>query len=278
MGVVALYESAENFILQKGCLCLGLLFLVFVINIVSFAIGRRLCNLGMTLVSPKPAKGGRLNYFLAGNLNQPEAAYAFLLPEIDGEVIFARYRLLGWNARYSARKICQHIRLSKRRARVFTLSVSDSVGRELERMLGERVEIIAINPASDPSLIGRPFRIALRIVTPIMFVLCYLLGWLSVLPLIPTVGGRYSLILLTDQWLTLAYGCFPLPEGGTKVVVCSLEDEFLDNAEVLNFFVDPQTQIVAVDATHGNTVDEGEKYLEKLRPFVRDQRFSFPLR
>ncbi len=219
---------------------------------------------------PRPGKA--INYLLAGNVAQPEQAFDFLLGDLEGEVVFCNYRQNGWSVTESTNRIFRDIlvrvpwmyhdgfgmiRNSKEKflVRVYAVSCADIVARHLDdasKFLPPSInlEIIAINPASSPQLLKPYMKWGLKIVTPIMKTFCYAIGFLSCIPCIPSTGSWHSLILLTDQWMELAYSDAPHVTDSTVGAILSTQDAFLVNENVREYF--SGVRLFEIDAGHAD--------------------------
>ncbi len=222
---------------------------------------------------------GTMTYLVAGNLNQPAAAFQFLKPELSWCTQNVNYRMIGWNAKSTARQIADEIcAMMPKKAMVYTISLGDHVARYVEEylrgsleLLGIDLEIIAINPCTTVDFMIPPLGALLKIGAPVFEVACHALGWLSVIPVIPTVGGRCSLILLADQYWTIAYDRPPHETSHTIGVICSKPDEekdqdgLLDNGQIRSYFGQQGEPIfVTIKTSHGNTVGAAEAYRDGI--------------
>lgn len=200
-------------------------------------------------------------FLIAGNLNQAVAAFEFMEPLLTGrDYTFVQYRALGWSAKDTARAITQ--KASGQKITVFTISVGDHVARHLETMTWNGLEIYAINPCPDRKSLRPSLRLALTVVAPILEVFCHLIGWLSIIPIIPTPDAPYSLMLLADQYFALAFERTPKAIGHTEAVLISLNDELLDNCYLQWKF--KKTRKIAIETRHGDTIGAAALYLEGM--------------
>lgn len=212
----------------------------------------------------KPRKGRAINYFIAGTFNQPQYAFRFLTKEVQGGLAFAQFDNLGWNAFDTARAIAHDICKNRYRATIYTISVGDQVARYLEDTLGDMVKVITINPCTRPQVLKPFFFYGSKIVAPLLQLVCHLiLGWLSALPILHTANDNYSLILLADQLMAIAYGDPPRVKAQTVGLVCSNEDEFLRNTQIIQEFANVPTSIIA--AKHARTTEKPNLYLDAIR-------------
>lgn len=205
-------------------------------------------------------------YLIAGNLNQPRKAFEFLGDLLTGPRAYARFRMRGFSAKDTADAITEDIAWDGvKKARIYTISLGDHVARHLETDLESGVSVYAINPCPWAAVLKFHWLVLLAVLGPILEVFCHALGWLSIVPIIPTVGGKYSLVLLADQYITMIYDLPHNHTGQTLGVCLSSHDEFLNNQAIRHYF--PLAKTETVDCGHGDTVGNAQKYylaLEKL--------------
>ena len=238
-----------------------LLTVVAAINAASYAIARwnwrQSGQFGAELVVARPAdESGIMNYYVAGNINQPDVAFKFMERDLEGGITYVMYREnRGCDMRLIARQVINDVRLHDYKARVIGISIGDLVGRYAEDEL-YRVQTIAINPEPDPRFLKSWARWSLRIGTPIMKALLVPCGWLSQLPL----ARGFSLAFLADQWWEIAYRSdTPTEEDSLIAVICSNRDQFLSNTFIKREYGGIPTEFA--DADHGNTVDMADAYV-----------------
>lgn len=236
---------------------------LLLVNALGFAGWRAFADRAMKCVQyqgPRPGKA--MNYLIAGNVAQPAQAFAFLLGDLEGEVVFCNYRQGGWNARLSAEEICRdmNMRISglggDTLVRIYAISCGDIVARYLESMSAlvpyAQIEIVAINPAPEAKVLKPYARWGLRIVAPLIEVACHAAGFLSCIPLIPSKGSWHSPILLADQWMEIAYAKPPHKTALTTGVILSSHDAFLVNEEVSEYF--SEVRKIEIAAEHATTL------------------------
>lgn len=242
-------------------LALAILLAAALLNAAIFTVFQIMIDKSMRCVQYQGPRPNRpINYLIAGNVAQPEQAFEFLLGDLEGETIFCNYRQYGWSIQESANEILSDIwtrtkDLPERAfVRIYAVSCGDIVARHLEDMCTmlpfADVEVVAINPASNPQLLKPYAKWGLRIVTPIMKVFCHAIGFLSCIPCIPSTGSWHSLTLLTDQWLAIAYSDAPHKTDLTTGAIISSQDEFLVNEKVREYF--SGVRIIEVNAGHAD--------------------------
>lgn len=198
---------------------------------------------------------GIMNYFVAGNINQPERAFKFLEGKIDGGITYVTYaELRGCSMKQIVDQVLADARQTGCKVRIFGISIGDYVGRFAESDL-DNVETVAINPEPHPDILKPYANIGLKILTPAMEGLTVPLGWLSH---IPCIRG-FSFAFLADQWRDIAY-CSNAPHvtDCTIGVICSSDDEFLQNSVIEGYFRD--VPIITINSGHGDTQGNGEAY------------------
>lgn len=203
-------------------------------------------------------------YLIAGNLNQPEPAFEFMMSEVEPNWTYVNFETQGWSARQTAKVIIDDIQENDYKARVFAISVGDRVARYLEEGLGEEIEIYNINPCSSRKALKPEWRALTSLALPVEAI-CHLgLGWLSVIPFIGVEDGKsYSLITLIDQYWIMAYDRPPLETTETSGTLLSTEDEFLRNDYLKELF--DNGRIIEIETSHADTTGSAEKYLEGIR-------------
>lgn len=232
---------------------------VALVNALAFTVWRIGVDKSLTCVQHQtPRPNQPLNYLIAGNVAQPEQAFQFIADDLKGEVIYCNYQQHGWSAKHSAEEICLDIaqrvdKSNRQTVRVYTISCEDLVARYLEDLIVPYVdlEIVAINPQSSPRVLKPYTKWGLKIVAPLLEIVCHGTGFLSLIPFIPSTGSWHSPILLADQWMHIAYCEPPQKTDQTLGVVLSGQDAFLVNAEVSKYFCD--TWKIEIDTPHAET-------------------------
>lgn len=271
---------------------LTVILILLCLNCFSFTIARiALCLNSGTAARFERAKPDRednmMTYLIAGNLNQPTAAFDFLKPELSGNLTYVQFRMIGWDAQATAENIAKDIQnMGLTQVNVYTISLGDHVGRYLEEYLNDKckLQIIAINPCTDVSFMCTPLKTLLKIGAPIFEVVCHGLGWLSTIPFIPTPAGGYSLILLADQYWSIAYDRPKQLTDNTIGVICSNpnlgnksgdddNDGLLENAAIRRYFrpnseMTKDACIITIPTSHGDTIGRGDDYLQAVQQIL----------
>lgn len=203
-----------------------------------------------------------MTYLIAGNLNQASTAFRFMEPKFGANYTFVQFTTKGWSVKATAKKIASDIRKHDYRARVFTISLGDQVARYLERDLGRPVAVYAINPCLDRDVVRPPLNTVLKFATPVAEVVCHGFGWLSYLPIIPSFGNKYSMMLLIDQYWAIAHEWPPLRTTQTLGVICSTNDTLLVNSVIESNYLD--AEITYVEAGHSDIVNAAEAYYDAI--------------
>lgn len=189
---------------------------LLVLNALSFTLARVLLGqnggLAGTLEPHVSDENCReMVYLIAGNLNQPEPAFKFMMSEVGPNWTYVNFGTLGWSVKSTAKAIIKDIREHNYKARVFAISVGDQVARYLEAELGEEIKIYNINPCSTRMALQPKWRALTSLALPVEAICHLIFGWLSVIPFIEIGGGKnYSLITLIDQYWAMAYNHLPL--------------------------------------------------------------------
>lgn len=247
-----------------------LIALLLVANSMMYLLVRYYGNKGANLVKLRETYSPQrqpINYLIAGNLAQPGQTAAFLLDELEGDIILCDYRQLGWDPHKMFQDIREDILYENgadaSNVRIIAISCGDMVARYLESLHFGCLEVISINPAADQQSLRTPILWGLRLAAPLIKLAAVLLGCLSFIPVIPASGSRYSLALLADQWWQLALGEVPHCVRNTTGIILSNHDVFLDNAEVREYFEGVPT--VTVEAGHADTIGSADKFLTAYR-------------
>lgn len=210
---------------------------------------------------------GEVIFLSAGNLAQPRKAFEFLYSKLKRkQYAFLEFKMIGWSARETAKAITKAV-WPGNRVTMYAISVGDHVARYLDESPAlTQLQIYTINPCPCRRAVRKELRILLTVAAPIFWALCHMIGWLSVIPFIPATGGKYSLVLLADQYMTIAFDKPPIIYAPhTQGVVLSAADELLDNDYLEQVFADQK--IARVPTHHGDTVGMAFEYLrgvEKL--------------
>lgn len=211
-------------------------------------------------------------FLSAGNLAQPRKAFEFLHPQLKRkQFAFLKFKMIGWSALETAKAVARAVGPDDQ-VTVYAISVGDHVARYLETSpIREQVQIYTINPCPHRRALRKELRVLLMIAAPIFWVLCHLLGWLSIIPFIPATGGKYSLILLADQYMAISFDMPPIYTSQTRGVILSTADELLDNDYLERVFAG--RKVIEIPTHHGDTVGAATEYLygvEKLLELLKE--------
>lgn len=207
-------------------------------------------------------------FLSAGNLAQPREAFRFLRSILKRkQFAFLKFKMIGWSALETAKAVTRAVGPDDQ-VTVYAISVGDHVARYLEvSAISDRLEVYTINPCSNCRALRQGLRILLTIAAPIFWVICHMLGWVSIIPFIPATGRKYSLILLADQYMVIAFDKPPLHTSRTRGVVLSATDELLDN-NYLEQEAFVGVRVARVPTRHGDTVGRGYEYLRGIKKLL----------
>lgn len=204
-----------------------------------------------------------VNMLIPGMEAFAETAYGFMLETMDNYLVTVNYSLLGFNPREMTNEIIEWIDEYQEKAgetampiRIFAISLSEMVARRVKQVFGADVEIYLINPST---CLKKSAKVKTTLGAIILKILALLLGWLSLVPMIPATGGKYPLQLLADQCLALAKQR-DSEEYSDRIegMILSLRDQYVDNETTLWRF--PWVPVVEIATRHGDTVGKAEKY------------------
>lgn len=260
---------------------LSVLLVVLLVNSATF-IGayclRYRTNASRLRIARSAKSGETMNYFVAGMLNQPEPAFRFITDQVQGGITFADFRNTGWNAQATADAIIDDIQRHRyTKVRVFTISVGDQVARYLDSCYGDssepQLEVIAINPCPSAWVLNDKAMLAASIGAPTAIFGCFLIGWLSIVPMpfLSTPGGNYSLYLLACQGTHIADYPATGSVSQTLGIAISEDDEFLDRDELLDYF-DGLPIVSIPHCRHGDTIGNAAAYKEAVRQILASSK------
>ena len=213
----------------------------------------------ITCLTVRAMHGGRFDYdpdvfpnysgkniLIAGMFGQPETAFQYIdLPYCYSG--YLRYSMLGYNPINAGRQLSA---LAREKDCVLAVSVGCKAIVYAGIPGAKRV---FVNPCTHPKSLEPKLKRKLRIITPILEILSYLLGWFTVIPVIKTrQGERYSPALFIDQLFWACYGdpdyskvCY---QGRTGIVL-STRDEYIENDVVSKIY--DRAEKVIIPARHG---------------------------
>ncbi len=232
---------------------MSLLVILLLFNSVSCFIFRKLVHRGQMEIIYSVVQGYQsgVSILIAGLMNQPENAFSQLKNAKSGQMYYAHFSNYGWNAKNSARQLNNMEYPRATRINVFAISVGDKIAQQLTHCH----HIYAINPCPHPSVLKCNQK-SLAVVAVLLQVAVLILGWLAVIPIIPTEGGLYSSALFADQLYEIAVNRKTEPHNnGITSVIYSSGDEFLDNSKIREFYKNNQIEEITIEALHGMTSD-----------------------
>ena len=133
-------------------------------------------------------------YLIAGMLPQSDEPFSWLLDEncpIKGGVHVISYQNFGFDPRAAAAQIGRDIFERGRTAILITMSL----GAEITMYLGEPAKHVAIDPCFGRQSLSRFNNLPAHIVTILLEIGVFVLGWLAYLPIIKSGSKRYTLAL-----------------------------------------------------------------------------------
>lgn len=241
---------------------------VLIINAMSFVLARIFWRLTGRLSAKleaswtkRPGRVIRGEVFVLspGNLAQPEKAFRFLFPRLRGKrCIYLKFKMIGWSPRSTVNSVLKAVAEADK-VTVFSISLGDHIARGLEGLMIQReLNICAINPCPSRRALKIQWRWLLTIFGPVFWLLSHAIGWLSIIPFIPGTGGKYSLMLLADQYMVLVYNRAPKYCVRTKWLVLSEKDELLDNGYLSYLY--KRARIAWTPTGHADTVGKSSVF------------------
>lgn len=240
-------------------------------------------------IPSKPTAFGRKNsmvVMLPGLFAGPEL-YFSRLEHITKKAKRADYAVLveysnfGWSSKTTARQLKKLFKKTDcRDIEVYTISVGDKVVRQIEEVYIK--DIFAINPCTSPTCLHYEHQKILPVAARLMRVLCFIVGWASVLPIInlgraKTLPGfssrddelvkrfsgvRISPALFADELWEISINNDIVPTMAYKTsIILSDTDTIVDRVAVMRCF-DPRNVTVApkasllINASHAATYDD----------------------
>lgn len=208
-----------------------------------------------------------VSILLAGIFNQPYGAF-FLLPAVKSDhMIFCDYSCFGFNAKNAGKQINAMDIPSPSRVNVYAISLGDKVARYLTRC----THIYGINPCPNPSVLRTNWQKILPPVALSLEIITLALGWIAVIPLVPSDDTCYSIALISDQlWEISINRSTPPDNKGITSLVLSSKDEYIDDFKLWRFYKHLSMPEVTIDSKHGRTMDlawsaEYNRALEELQ-------------
>lgn len=229
---------------------------------------------GADLEVLRPADEGEVMYYLvAGCVNQPASAYAFLLDEdelSDGGITLVNYySVRGCSMKTIARQVINDAQAYDYQARVIGISIGDYVSRRVEANIPGATSY-GINPEPTADALHPWAKIATRAGSFVGQIASAAAGWLSVIPWYNGCGNHFSMAFIVDQFRDIGFITdTPKATGGVNGIIISERpgkvegDEFLDNSFIEEYF--PDVPVAKAKTGHGNTVDGAEEFLRAWR-------------
>ncbi len=229
-----------------------------------------------------------VNYVIAGLLNQADTVFHAYKDDFEGTVIAVNFRRTGWEPRRMAESILTDIAWRRLevstegsnaypKVRIWAISVGGQVAHWVDTLApAGTVKVVAVNPCTMRVCLKSAFWGYDTLAQGLRTILGdHLLGWVSLLPIIPMSGvdttapGRtwkYSPILLADQLVAIMMGGQPFGTLKADVVITSEHDQFLDNQMVRTaYMLTPDDCIINIDADHAGTAVYADQYRAAFR-------------
>ena len=196
-------------------------------------------------------------------------------------IVLVRYSNFGWSSKTTAKQLKKLFKKTDcRDIEVYTISIGDKVIRQVEEVYIKN--IYAINPCTSPACLHYEHQDVLPAATRLMQLLCFIGGWISILPIIDLgrakflpsrllnndelikrfSGERISPALFTDELFEMSINNDVVPTMAYKTsIILGMKDSIIDNVAVMRCF-DPRNVTVApkasllIDATHAATYDD----------------------
>ena len=243
-------------------------------NALSFCIAR-ICwyatgECGADFEVMRPAEDGEKMYYLvAGCINQPRTAFEFLFDELDGGITLVNYHSAkGCSLRTISKQVIKDAKTHNYQARVIGISIGDYVARQVEDAI-PGAKSVGINPEPDSSILQPWANAATKVGSVAAEAVSAVAGWASLIPWYNGSGNRFSAAFIADQFRDIGFAYdAPHTTGGTMGIIVSERpdkggDEFLRNSSIKEYF--DGIPIAEARASHGNTVDMADEFLEAWR-------------
>ncbi len=227
------------------------LVVLLLINVFSAALYRLLIARGkLVLKRLSGFRSGRHNLFLvAGFWNQADRAYQYIRFPDEVNRYALNFSAFGYNPRVAGEQIAQ---LLYPKDSICAISVG-AKAVEYSALFDWARRVTLICPCSHPSVLKPFFRWATRILSPLLELVSFGLGWLAFLPIIPIkLGGRASVALVADQLFWIAYGNPKVDVYRHTGLIMSRDDELLLNGELERIYQTASPQIT-VSGLHART-------------------------
>lgn len=248
---------------------------VLLLNTLSFCVAR-VCwytfgECGADLEVMRPAEDSEKMYYLvAGCVNQPRTAFEFLFDELDGGITLVNYRSAkGCSIRTISKQVIADAKKHGYQARILGISIGDYVSRQVEDAI-PGAKSVGINPEPSSKILRPWANVSTKVGSIVAEAASAVMGWTSLIPWYNGCGNRFSTAFIADQFRDIGFVYdAPHTTSGTVGIIVSERpgedegDEFLDNSKIREYF--DGIPIAEAKASHGNTVDMANKFLEAWR-------------
>ncbi len=241
------------------------LFLLILVNSIGFLVTQMMYTPETKIKIVRRPHHKKMAYFIGGSFED----FKFLESEISDGIALVQYSNSGWNVEEMADCVLGDIIMSGYQARIYTLSVGDRVGRLIDTIRPtDKVEIVAVNPCSSPTLLWPEVRARLETELCVAELGCLLLGFFSTASLLRRGQEKISLVLARDllRGLLQEDDCGGR-NGSTRGVLVSTLDELTNPKRVTTFF--RGVPIAFVEAKHAESSSNPQAYQSAYRRIVR---------
>ena len=242
------------------------------LNVISCFIFRVFIHRGKVNICdftiPEFGQPKEINVLIAGFFTQPFSAYRELCQAHLAQEIYVIYSCFGWNAKNSAAQLDEALKKYTGKVNIYAISVGDKIARSMTRCN----HIYSINPCPNPCVLRNEWQRKLPPLAILLEAVAFVLGWLSVIPAIPTDDSPYSLALIADQlWeISVNRSTKPYNKSLTSFVLSS-KDEYINNDFIFHFYKTSWLPFETIETQHARTTDIawGTEYNHALEQLQR---------
>lgn len=222
----------------------------------------------------------KTNYFLiAGFFQQPNTILKLLnIPEQAESVFFMRYSVFGYSLdayrQALRRKIKEESALLTDAEKMFqNIGISITIGDQVLLDAPKIDSSIAINPCPHGFCFKERYRILLLIISPLLEITKFFLGWLAFIPFIKINRNWFSLRLIFDQLSYAAHVSSKTKtyDGTDRKVILDKNNTFLDNNRIKRYFLN--SRIVEVTENSKKTNEKISNRYNYSSKILKNTRF-----
>ena len=222
----------------------------------------------------------KTNYFLiAGFFQQPNTILKLLnIPEQAESVFFMRYSVFGYSLdayrQALRRKIKEESALLTNAEKMFqNIGISITIGDQVLLDAPKIDSSIAINPCSHGFCFKERYRILLLIISPLLEITKFFLGWLAFIPFIKINRNWFSLRLIFDQLSYAAHVSSKTKtyDGTDRKVILDKNNTFLDNNRIKRYFLN--SRIIEVTENNKETNEKISNRYNYSSKILKNTRF-----